>query len=104
MYVAPPGRVVRVDSHRYAGYVIPSNYDSMVAKLVAHGKIMKMAVDYFLDQALSEYIIEGPRTTIGFHQRLIRDARFATSDYTTKFVDVSMSVFWFLCAVYLLKP
>ena len=86
MYVAPSGRGVRVDSHCYAGYVIPSNYDSMVAKLIVHGKDRKEAVD-FLDQALSEYIIEGPRTTIGFHQRLIRDARFVTSDYTTKFVD-----------------
>ena len=86
MYVAPSGRGVRVDSHCYAGYVIPSNYDSMVAKLIVHGRDRKEAVD-FLDQALSEYIIEGPRTTIGFHQRLIRDARFVTSDYTTKFVD-----------------
>ncbi|TVR48481.1 MAG: acetyl-CoA carboxylase biotin carboxylase subunit [Planctomycetota bacterium] len=86
MYVAPSGRGVRVDSHCYAGYIIPPNYDSMIAKLIVHGRDRKEAIG-FLDQALAEYIIEGPRTTIGFHQRLIRDARFVTNDYTTKFVD-----------------
>jgi acetyl-CoA carboxylase biotin carboxylase subunit len=86
MYVAPSGKGVRVDSHCFAGYVIPSQYDSMIAKLIVHGKNRQEAID-FLDQALAEYIIEGPRTTIGFHQRLIRDARFVTSDYTTKFID-----------------
>lgn len=86
MYVAPSGRGVRVESHCYAGYVIPPNYDSMVAKLIVHGRDRAEAVA-FLDQALDEYILEGPRTTIGFHQRLIRDARFVSNDYTTKFVD-----------------
>jgi acetyl/propionyl-CoA carboxylase alpha subunit len=86
MYVAPSGRGVRVDSHCYAGYVIPTNYDSMIGKLIVHGANRTEALA-FLDQALDEYIIEGPKTTIGFHQRLIRDARFVSSDFSTKFID-----------------
>jgi len=86
MYVSPSGRGVRVDSHCYAGYTIPPNYDSMIAKLIVHGNDRREAIR-FLDQALSEYIIEGPKTTIGFHQQLIRDARFVHSEITTKFVD-----------------
>ena len=86
MYVAPSGRGVRVDSHCFAGYQIPTNYDSMIGKLIVHGRDRQEALA-FLDQALDEYIIEGPRTTIGFHQRLIRDARFVQNDFTTKFID-----------------
>jgi acetyl-CoA carboxylase biotin carboxylase subunit len=86
MYVSPSGKGVRVDSHCYAGYAIPPNYDSMIAKLIVHGGDRREAIR-FLDQALSEYIIEGPKTTIGFHQRLIRDVRFVYSEITTKFVD-----------------
>jgi acetyl-CoA carboxylase biotin carboxylase subunit len=86
MYVAPSGKGVRVDSHCYAGYVIPPNYDSMIAKLIVHGDTREEAIR-FLEQALNEYIIEGVKTTIGFHQRLIRDVRFVNSEVTTKFVD-----------------
>ena len=73
MYVAPSGRGVRVDSHCYGGYMIPPHYDSMVAKLIVHGPDRKTALSY-LDQALDEYLIEGPKTTIGFHKKLIHDA------------------------------
>ncbi|MFW5845759.1 MAG: acetyl-CoA carboxylase biotin carboxylase subunit, partial [Planctomycetota bacterium] len=86
MYVAPSGRGVRVDSHCYAGYRIPTNYDSMIGKLIVHGKDRQEATR-ILEQALDEYIIEGVKTTIGFHQRLIRDARFVNGDYTTRFCD-----------------
>ncbi len=86
MYVAPSGRGVRVDSHCYAGYSIPPNYDSMIAKLIVHGKDRAEAVQ-LLEIALSEYIIDGPKTTIGFHQRLLKDARFLRNEVTTKFVD-----------------
>ena len=58
MYVAPSGKGVRVDSHCYAGYVIPPNYDSMIAKLIVHGRDRKEAIK-FLDQALDEFILEG---------------------------------------------
>ncbi len=77
---------MRVDSHCYGGYTIPSHYDSMIGKLIVHGKNRAEAIE-FLDQALDEYIIEGIKTTIGFHRRLIRDARFVNSDYSTKFID-----------------
>ncbi len=86
MYVAPSGKGVRVDSHCYAGYTIPPNYDSMIAKLIVHGDTRAQAIQY-LSQALGEYIIEGPKTTIGFHQRLLKDARFLNNEVTTKFVD-----------------
>jgi len=86
MYVAPSGKGVRVDSHCYAGYAIPPNYDSMIAKLIVHGKDRTEAIQ-LLGLALGEYIIEGPKTTIGFHQRLLKDARFINSEVTTKFVD-----------------
>jgi acetyl-CoA carboxylase biotin carboxylase subunit len=86
MYVSPSGKGVRVDSHCYAGYTIPPNYDSMIAKLIVHGDTRAEALR-FLDQALSEYIIEGIKTTIPFHQRLIRDVRFVNNEVTTKWVD-----------------
>ena len=86
MYVSPSGKGVRVDSHCYAGYSIPPNYDSMIAKLIVHGKDRTEAL-HFLDQALSEYIIEGIKTTIPFHQRLIKDVRFVNNEVTTKWVD-----------------
>ncbi len=86
MYVAPSGKGVRVDSHCYAGYSIPPNYDSMIAKLIVHGKDRAEAIQ-LLTLALGEYIIEGPKTTIGFHQRLLKDVRFLNNEVTTKFVD-----------------
>ena len=86
MYVAPSGKGVRVDSHCYAGYAIPPNYDSMIAKLIVHGKDRTEAIQ-LLNIALGEYLIEGPKTTIGFHQRLLKDVRFLNSEVTTKFVD-----------------
>jgi acetyl-CoA carboxylase biotin carboxylase subunit len=86
MYVSPSGKGVRVDSHCYAGYSIPPHYDSMIAKLIVHGHDRAEAIR-FLDQALAEYIIEGPKTTIGLHQRLIRDVRFVNNEITTKFID-----------------
>jgi acetyl-CoA carboxylase biotin carboxylase subunit len=86
MYVAPSGKGVRVDSHCYAGYGIPPHYDSMIAKLIVHGDDRAEAIR-FLELALNEYIIEGPKTTIGFHQRLLRDVRFVNNEVTTKWVD-----------------
>ncbi len=86
MYVAPSGPGIRVDSHCYAGYMIPPNYDSMIAKLIVHGSDRADALR-ILEQALSEYYIDGIKTTIGFHQRLIRDPRFVNNEVTTKWVD-----------------
>ncbi len=86
MYVPPSGKGIRVDSHCYAGYVIPPNYDSMIAKLIVHGTDRADALR-LLEQALAEYYLDGVKTTIGFHQRLIRDPRFVNNEVTTKWVD-----------------
>ena len=88
IYSAPSGKNIRVDSHCYAGYMIPPNYDSMIAKLIVHGTDRADAIR-LMDQALHEYVIEGVKTTIGFHQRLLKDARFLNNEVTTKFVDES---------------
>ncbi|MCS6969606.1 MAG: acetyl-CoA carboxylase biotin carboxylase subunit [Planctomycetota bacterium] len=86
LYVPPSGKGVRVDSHCYTGYVIPPHYDSMIAKLIVHGADRSEALR-ILDRALAEYYIEGVKTTLGFHQRLIRDPRFVNNEVTTKWVD-----------------
>ena len=86
MYVAPSGKGVRVDSHCYAGYTIPPHYDSMIGKLIVHGKDRADALK-ILELALSETILDGIKTTIPFHQRLIRDPRFVNNEVTTKWVD-----------------
>ncbi len=86
MYVAPSGKGIRVDSHCYAGYNIPPHYDSMIAKLIVHGTDRADALR-LLEQALAEYYLDGVKTTIGFHQRLIRDPRFVNNEVTTKWVD-----------------
>ncbi|MCK6489537.1 MAG: acetyl-CoA carboxylase biotin carboxylase subunit [Planctomycetes bacterium] len=86
VYAAPSGKGIRVDSHCYAGYAIPPNYDSMIAKLIVHGKDRADAIR-LLEQALAEYLIEGPKTTIGFHQRLLKDPKFLANQITTKYID-----------------
>jgi acetyl-CoA carboxylase biotin carboxylase subunit len=86
IYAAPSGKGIRVDSHCYAGYSIPPNYDSMIAKLIVHGKDRADAIR-LLEQALAEYVIEGPKTTIGFHQRLLKDPKFLANQITTKYID-----------------
>jgi acetyl-CoA carboxylase biotin carboxylase subunit len=82
----PGGHGVRVDSHIYAGYVIPPYYDSLVAKLITMAQTREEAIDT-MDRALSEFIIEGIKTTIPFHQQLMRDERFRKGDFTTKFLE-----------------
>ncbi|MGH2642465.1 MAG: acetyl-CoA carboxylase biotin carboxylase subunit, partial [Chitinophagaceae bacterium] len=82
----PGGHGVRVDSHIYAGYVIPPYYDSLVAKLITMAQTREEAIDT-MDRALSEFVIEGIKTTIPFHQQLMRDERFRKGDFTTKFLE-----------------
>ncbi len=82
----PGGHGVRVDSHVYAGYVIPPYYDSMIAKLIAVAQTRKEAIDT-MSRALSEYVIEGVKTTIPFHQQLMKDENFRTGNFTTKFLE-----------------
>ena len=82
----PGGHGIRVDSHIYAGYTIPPNYDSMVAKLITVAQTREEAIAK-MHRALSEYVIEGVKTTIPFHLKLMKDEKFIKGDYTTKFLD-----------------
>jgi acetyl-CoA carboxylase biotin carboxylase subunit len=82
----PGGHGVRVDSHIYAGYTIPPNYDSMVAKLITMAQTREEAIAK-MRRALSEFVIEGVKTTIPFHLRLMNDPDFIKGVYTTKFLD-----------------
>ncbi|MFZ1529584.1 MAG: acetyl-CoA carboxylase biotin carboxylase subunit [Ferruginibacter sp.] len=82
----PGGHGVRVDSHVYAGYVIPPYYDSMIAKLIAVAQTREEAINT-MQRALSEYIIEGVKTTIPFHQQLMQNEDFRKGNFTTKFLE-----------------
>jgi acetyl-CoA carboxylase biotin carboxylase subunit len=82
----PGGHGVRVDSHAYAGYVIPPFYDSMIGKLITIARTRNEAIDTMY-RALSEYVIEGVKTTIPFHLQLMQDERFRSGDFNTKFLE-----------------
>jgi acetyl-CoA carboxylase biotin carboxylase subunit len=82
----PGGHGVRVDSHVYAGYTIPSNYDSMISKLITIAQTREEAINT-MERALSEYVIEGVKTTIPFHQQLMQNPDFRKGNYTTKFLE-----------------
>lgn len=82
----PGGHGVRVDSHVYAGYVIPPYYDSMIGKLITVARTRQEAIDTMY-RALSEYVIEGVKTTIPFHLQLMQDERFRSGDFNTKFLE-----------------
>ena len=82
----PGGHGVRVDSHVYAGYVIPPYYDSMIGKLITVARTRNEAIDTMY-RALSEYVIEGVKTTIPFHLQLMQNERFRSGDFNTKFLE-----------------
>src|SRR6476620_3776063 len=82
----PGGHGVRVDSHAYAGYVIPPYYDSMIGKLITVARTRNEAIDTMY-RALSEYVIEGVKTTIPFHLQLMNDERFRSGDFNTNFLE-----------------
>jgi acetyl-CoA carboxylase biotin carboxylase subunit len=82
----PGGHGVRVDSHVYAGYVIPPYYDSMIGKLITVAQTRQEAIQTMY-RALSEYVIEGVKTTIPFHLQLMQDERFRSGDFNTKFLE-----------------
>jgi acetyl-CoA carboxylase biotin carboxylase subunit len=83
---APGGHGVRIDTHVYAGYVIPSNYDSMIAKLIVTGRTRQQAIER-MKRALDEFIIEGVNTTIPFHRQLMDHPDYISGNYTTKFME-----------------
>ncbi len=85
-YHEPGGIGIRIDTHVYAGYTIPPNYDSMVSKLITVAQSREEAIEK-MQRALDEYIVEGVKTTIPFHQKLMRNEQFRKGDFTTKFLE-----------------
>ncbi len=82
----PGGHGIRIDSHVYSGYVIPPNYDSMIAKLIVSGQSREEVMTR-MKRALQEFVIEGIKTTIPFHIKLMDDPGFKSGQFTTAFLD-----------------
>jgi len=88
-YQPPGGPGVRVDSHLYDGYVIPPYYDSLIAKLIVQAEDRKSAI-LRMKRALEEYLIEGVKTTIPFHIRVLNHADFQKGAYSTTFIEKNL--------------
>ena len=86
LYYAPGGRGVRIDSHAYAGYPIPPNYDSMIAKVIATASSRSACIKR-MSRALNEYMITGIKTTIPFQQAIMHNESFRQGKYHTGFVE-----------------
>ncbi len=82
----PGGHGIRLDTHLYSGYVIPPNYDSMIAKLIVTAQKRKEAIQK-MKRALDEFVIEGIKTTIPFHRQLMDHPDYIAGNYTTKFME-----------------
>ncbi|RMG19206.1 MAG: acetyl-CoA carboxylase biotin carboxylase subunit [Bacteroidetes bacterium] len=82
----PGGHKVRVDTHAFSGYVIPPYYDSMIGKLIVSA-FTREEVIAKMERALEEFIVEGVKTTIPFHKKLMRDERFRSGKYSTNFLN-----------------
>ncbi|PGM52612.1 acetyl-CoA carboxylase biotin carboxylase subunit [Bacillus sp. AFS053548] len=85
-YLPPGGPNVRVDSAVYSGYTIPPYYDSMIAKVIVHGKTREEAIAIMI-RALEEFVVEGIYTTIPFHLNLLQNEIFVKGKYNTKFLE-----------------
>ena len=83
---SPGGHGVRLDTHVYAGYSIPPNYDSMIAKLITTAQTREEAISK-MKRALDEFVIEGIKTTIPFHRQLMDHPDYISGNYTTKFME-----------------
>jgi acetyl-CoA carboxylase biotin carboxylase subunit len=83
---SPKGHGIRVDTHVYAGYTIPPYYDSMIAKLIVRARTREEAIQK-MERALDEFIVEGIKTTVPFHQRLMRNEAFRKGDFHTGFLN-----------------
>jgi acetyl-CoA carboxylase biotin carboxylase subunit len=82
----PGGHSVRVDTHAYSGYVVPANYDSMIAKLIVSAPTRMEAIAR-MSRALDEFIIEGIKTTIPYHKQLMRDPGFIKGEFNTHYLE-----------------
>jgi acetyl-CoA carboxylase biotin carboxylase subunit len=85
-WITPGGKDVRIDSHAYAGYTIPMIYDSMIAKLIVRAKTREEAIKR-MHRALSEYKVEGIRTTIPFHLKMMQNQDFIQNNFDTKYLE-----------------
>jgi acetyl-CoA carboxylase biotin carboxylase subunit len=83
---SPKGHGVRVDTHAYAGYTVPPYYDSMIAKLICRARTREECI-LKMERALDEFIIEGIKTTVPFHQKLMQDEGFKSGDFNTGFIN-----------------
>ena len=83
---SPGGHGVRLDTHVYAGYTIPPNYDSMIAKLITTAQTREEAISK-MRRALDEFVIEGIKTTIPFHRQLMDHPDYIAGNFTTAFMD-----------------
>lgn len=88
-YIVSGGPGVRVDSHVYAGYEIPPYYDSMIGKLIVHGKDRAEAIER-MKRALKDYVIEGVKTTIPFHLRVLDNEVYRSGAVYTSFIEKHM--------------
>lgn len=91
-YIAPGGMGIRIDSAVYTGYIIPPYYDSMVAKVISWGRNREEAISR-MERALDEFIIEGVKTTIPFHKKLMNDETFKSGNFNTKFLEINRGLF-----------
>mgnify|MGYP000736786202 FL=1 len=83
---APGGHGIRIDTHVYSNYMIPPFYDSMIAKVITVAQTREEAIAK-MKRALDEFVIEGIKTKIPFHQKLMLSKAFIEGKYTTKFMD-----------------
>jgi acetyl-CoA carboxylase, biotin carboxylase subunit len=83
---SPKGHGVRVDTHVYAGYTVPSNYDSMIAKLICKAPTREECIKK-MARALDEFIVEGIKTTVPFHQQLMKNEDFKSGNFHTGFLN-----------------
>jgi acetyl-CoA carboxylase biotin carboxylase subunit len=90
-YHAPGGPGVRVDSHVTTGYRVPPYYDSMIGKLIVHADTREEAIGR-MQRALDEYRIEGVKTNLSLHRRILRNAYFVRGEYNTRFLDELLSI------------
>jgi acetyl-CoA carboxylase biotin carboxylase subunit len=91
-YHPPGGPGIRVDTHIYAGYMVPPFYDSLLAKVIAHGKDRSEALTR-MSQALDSFIVEGVTTTIPFLKKVIDHPDFVSGEVDTKFLERETGLF-----------
>jgi acetyl-CoA carboxylase biotin carboxylase subunit len=85
-WMVPGGRNVRVDSHVYTNYVVPPYYDSMIGKLIVWGRDRNKAIN-IMKRALAEFEVDGIKTTIPFHQKMMENEDFISNNYDTKYLE-----------------